>query len=336
MTSPLDKETPKHGGELSKGRAVAWAFYDWANSAFATTVMAGFFPIFFKQYWAEGVEATESSFWLGAVNSTASLTIALLAPLLGAVADRGSTKKRFLLFFALMGVVMTGSLHFVAQGQWPLAALLYGLAFVGFAGGNIFYDSLIVVVAGEEKLDMVSALGFGLGYLGGGLLFAGNVLMTLNPQWFGLTDATQAVQVAFITVAVWWAVFTVPVLLFVPEVQDPQRLKGLAAVGAGFRQLKGTFREIRRLRMVGLFLLAYWLYIDGVDTVVVMAVDYGLSLGFSSNDLITALLIVQFVGFPAAIAFGKLGERLGAKTGIYIGIVAYTGITVWGYFMDQT
>ncbi|MDX1654462.1 MAG: MFS transporter [Candidatus Competibacteraceae bacterium] len=336
MTSVTEKETPKHGGELSRGRALAWAFYDWANSAFATTVMAGFFPIFFKQYWSEGVEATESSFWLGATNSVASLVIVLLAPLLGAIADRGSAKKRFLLFFALMGVVMTGSLYFVAQGHWPLAALIYGLAIIGFSGGNIFYDSLIVVVAGEEKLDAVSALGFGLGYLGGGLLFAVNVLMTLYPNWFGLADATQAVQVSFITVAVWWAVFTLPVLLFVPEVQDPARLKGLAAVRAGYRQLKGTFREIRRLRMVGLFLLAYWLYIDGVDTVVRMAVDYGLSLGFDRNNLITALLIVQFVGFPAAIAFGKLGEKLGAKTGIYIGILAYTGITVWGYFMDQT
>ena len=175
-------------------KVVSWALYDWANSAFATTVMAGFFPIFFKQYWSAGTDVTTSTFQLGLINSTASIIVALLSPLLGAIADKGSARKKFLLFFATLGVVMTGSLHFVAKGDWEIAVACYILANLGFAGGNIFYDSLILSVTGEEKVDFVSALGFSLGYLGGGILFALNVAMTLSPETFGLPDASAAVR----------------------------------------------------------------------------------------------------------------------------------------------
>ncbi len=320
---------------LDRGKALAWAFYDWANSTFATTVMAGFFPVFFKQYWSADTAATTSSFWLGVANSLSSLVIMLLSPPLGAIADRGSAKKRLLLLFTLLGILTTAALYWVAQGQWPLACLLYGLGVIGFSGATAFYDALIVVVAGERKLDIVSALGFALGYLGGGLLFAVNVLMTLYPQAFGLADAATAVRLSFLMVAVWWAVFSLPLLLYVPEPPNPERMGGWAAVRAGLLQLRQTLADIRRLRVVGLFLLAYWLYIDGVDTIVRMAIDYGLALGFAADGLIVALLITQFVGFPAAIVFGKLGERLGARFGIFIGIGAYTLITLCGYFISK-
>jgi UMF1 family MFS transporter len=202
---------------LDRGKVLAWAMYDWVNSAFATTVMAGFFPLFFKQYWSTDVTATTSSFWLGLANALASLVIMLASPLLGAMADRGRAKKRWLLVFSLLGMLTTGALALVAQGQWLVALLLYGLGVIGFSGANALYDALLVVVAGERKLDIVSALGFALGYLGGGLLFAGNVLMTLYPQAFGLLNATATVQLAFLSVAVWWAVFSLPLLLYVPE-----------------------------------------------------------------------------------------------------------------------
>ncbi len=319
----------------SMKKIVSWAFYDWANSAFATTVMAGFFPVFFKQYWSAGREVTLSTFHLGAANSAASIIIALMAPILGSIADRGSSRKKFLFYFASMGIVMTGSLYFVAQGDWELAVLIYALAAVGFSGGNIFYDSLIVIVATQDKLDFVSGLGFALGYLGGGLLFAANVLMTLMPHSFGLADATQAVRVSFVTVAVWWAVFSLPIFFFVKEPKSRGRKVGKAVVIEGFRQLRSTFGKIRKLRVAFLFLIGYWLYIDGVDTIIRMAVDYGLSLGFSSQSLLTALLLTQFVGFPSAIVFGKLGERLGSKTGIYIALVVYLGVTIYGYFMQR-
>ncbi|MDS4031466.1 MAG: MFS transporter [Candidatus Contendobacter sp.] len=318
---------------LDRRRVVSWAFYDWANSAFATTVIAGFFPIFFKQYWSAEASVTESTFWLGAANSLASLLIVLLAPLLGAIADRGGVRKRFLLGFAALGIVMTGALYGVGRGEWVWAATLYVLALIGFSAGNIFYDALLVGVASERKLDIVSALGYSLGYLGGGLLFALNVLMTLYPGWFGLADAAEGVRVSFVTVALWWALFSIPLWLFVPEPPAPDRVNGLAVIRAGLTQLRGTFREVRRLRVVGAFLLAYWLYIDGVDTVIHMAVDYGLALGFPAESLIVALLITQFVGFPAAIAFGRLGERWGPRTGIFIAIGVYILIAVWGYFI---
>ena len=325
----------KTKNSIANKKVISWALYDWANSAFATTVMAGFFPVFFKQYWNVGVEVTTSTFRLGLANSVASLIVVALAPVLGAIGDKGGARKKFLLFFAAMGVVMTGSLFFVAKGAWQLAVLIYVLGIIGFSGGNVFYDSLLITVAPQSKEDMVSALGFALGYLGGGLLFAVNVLMTLKPDWFGLSDASAAVRISFISVALWWAVFSLPVLLWVKEPPSDKRSGGWAMVTGGLQQLKTTFAEIRKLRVVFLFLIGYWLYIDGVDTIVRMAVDYGMSLGFAFASLIVALLITQFVGFPATILFGKLGEKIGTKTAILLGIGVYVGVAVWGRFMDS-
>ena len=324
------------GEKIGTKKVISWSLYDWANSAFATSVMAGFFPVFFKQYWSAGVEVTTSTFRLGMANSIASLIVAALAPVLGAIADRGGAKIKFILFFAAMGIIMTGGMFFVAKGAWQVAVLLYVLGIIGFSGGNVFYDSLIVDVSPPDRMDMVSSLGFSLGYLGGGLLFALNIFMTLKPASFGLADAGEAVRVSFLNVAIWWAVFSIPIMIFVKEPMTPHRKSGWAMVGAGFRQLRTTFGEIRKLRLVFLFLIGYWLYIDGVDTVIRMAVDYGMSLGFEANSLIVALMITQFVGFPAAIAFGKLGEKLGTKEAILLGIAVYVGVTIWAMFMEKT
>ncbi len=307
----------------------SWALYDWANSAYATTVMAGFFPLFFKQYWSAELPATESTFHLGVANSLSSVVIVLLAPLLGAIADRGGVRKRFLFGFASLGIAMTAGLYFISQGAWQLAATAYILATIGFAGSLIFYDALLVRVARTTEYDRVSALGFALGYLGGGLLFAFNVSMTLWPGVFGLENAAEAVRISFLTVAAWWLLFSIPLLLTVREERRRERVSSRAVVAGGFRQLAETFREVRRLRVAFLFLLAYWCYIDGVDTIVRMAVDYGLSLGFASESLILALLIVQFIGFPAALVFGWLGERYGPKLGIHIAIGVYFGVVLY-------
>jgi UMF1 family MFS transporter len=312
----------------------SWALYDWANSAFATTVMAGFFPLFFKQYWAKDLSATESSFQLGLGNSVASLLLVALAPLLGAVADRGGLKRRLLFLFTLLGVAMTGALYFVAAGHWALAIWLYVAAQLGFSGAMVPYDALLLEVSPRERWDHGSALGYALGYLGGGLLFALNVLMVLHPDAFGLPDATQAVRFAFLSVALWWAVFSVPVLLFVRERGAGERPPLATSLRLGLRQLRDTARHIRQVRPALLFLVAYWLYIDGVDTVVRMAVDYGLALGFEANGLMTALLITQFVGFPAALAFGRIGERYGPKQGILLAIVVYLLAIAWASRME--
>jgi UMF1 family MFS transporter len=313
-----------------------WAMYDWANSAFATTVMAGFFPIFFKQYWSSGSDVNVSTAQLGFGNSIASLFVAFIAPILGAIADKGSAKKKFLIFFAYLGVLMTAALFLVQKGQWAWAIFVYAMGIIGFSGANIFYDSLLPDVAGEDKIDYVSGLGFSMGYLGGGLLFLINVLMLLMPQKFGLPDGAAAIRFAFLSVALWWGLFTFFTIFWVPETKvSALRKKRESIVIAGFRQFAGTFKKVRHLKVVFLFLLAYWLYIDGVDTIIRMAVDYGLSLGFESNDLIVALLIVQFVGFPAALAFGKLGERWSVRKSIYLAIFIYMAVTVWGAMMTQ-
>ena len=317
----------------NKKAIFGWAMYDWANSAFATTVMAGFFPIFFKQFWSVGADTTMSTARLGLANSIAGIAVALCAPVLGAIADKGTSKKKFLLFFAFMGIVMTLALYMVSKGNWPMAVLLYVFATVGFSGGNIFYDSLITGIASEKRIDFVSALGFSFGYLGGGLLFAINVWMTLSPATFGFAGPGEAVRFSFLTVGIWWAVFSIPLFLFVREPAGVGPKSDVNMVKAGFGQLRDTFQEIRHLKTIFLFLVAYWLYIDGVDTVIRMAVDYGISIGFKSNDLIVALLITQFVGFPSAIGFGFLGGKIGAKRAIFVAIAVYLFVTIWAPFM---
>ena len=309
--------------------------YDWANSAFATTVIAGFFPLFFKQFWSAGVDTTISTARLGLANSVAGVIVALSAPLLGAIADKGTSRMKFLFSFTFIGIVMTLALYMVSRGSWQTAVMLYVLASAGFSGGIIFYDSLLPAVASEKKLDLVSSLGFSLGYLGGGLLFAMNVWMTLSPATFGFADPTEAVRFSFLTVGIWWAVFSVPVFLFVREPENEGAVSGLKAVKAGIKQLRDTFREMRHLKNIFLFLAAYWLYIDGVDTIIRMAVDYGMSIGFQAGDLIVALLITQFVGFPSAIGFGYLGERIGARRAIFISIAVYLVVSIWGAFIHN-
>jgi UMF1 family MFS transporter len=323
------------GSVIFRRPVLAWALYDWANSAFTTTVMAGFFPVFFKQYWSAGTEPTVSTFRLGMGNGIASLAIALLAPLLGAAADRGGARVKMLSLFTVLGVVMTAALYWVQRGDWPLAVLIYALASMGFAGGATFVDSLMLDVAEPREFDVVSAYGYALGYLGGGLLFALNVWMTLQPQFFGLADAASAVRVSFLSVAVWWAVFTIPLLLWVRERKTGPALPFGKAFRSGWAELAATLRHLRRYRALTLFLVAYWLYIDGVNTIIKMAVDYGLALGFESSSLITALVLTQFVGFPAALGFGWIGKRFGTRQGILLAIGVYLLVTIWAYWLDN-
>lgn len=314
----------------------SWALYDWANSAFATTVMAGFFPVFFKSYWASGMSATESTVRLGTANAIASLLVVLLAPLLGVIADRSGRKKGLLMMLAMLGVLMSGGLFLVGEGYWLVAAGLYVLGVIGFAGGNVTYDAMLLEVADRSEFERVSALGFALGYLGGGLLFAVNVLMVLYPQAFGLADKAEAVRIAFLSVAVWWALFSLPVLLFVHETPRPHADTLASGTRRAWGEMVETWRLLRRLPMAFTFLIAYWCYIDGVDTIVRMAVDYGLSLGFAADSLLTALLLTQFVGFPAALVFGRIGDRIGAKRAIWLALIVYVLAVFWAWRMTAT
>ena len=314
---------------------LAWALYDWANSAFATTVMAGFFPAFFQRYWSLGVDPTVSTSRLGFANGVAGFVVAVLAPALGAIADRCGRRKRFLIAWSLIGIVGTGLLWFVGRGEWAAAAALFVVGSIGFAAANVFYDALLLDVAAEAELDRVSAFGYALGYLGGGLLFALNVLMTVKPAWFGLADAAAAVRASFVLVAIWWAVFLLPLALQVRERPGEAGVSLAAATVQGLRELAATLRHVARYRELALFLVAYWLYIDAVNTIIKMAVDYGVALGLPSESLLAALLMTQFVAFPAALAFGWLGDRIGARRGILLGIVVYTLATLYAFFLDS-
>ncbi len=314
----------------------SWALYDWANSAFSTTVVAGFFPIFFGIYWADPSDVNQSTLQLGIANSIASIIIALISPILGAIADCASARKKFLITFAFLGIVMTGALWFVSQGEWKLAVFIYIMASIGFMSGNIFYDSLLPVVAERSKLDHVSSFGYGLGYLGGGLLFLINVLMYLYPDWFGISDAATAVRISFVTVAVWWAIFTLPLLLFVSERKKNKEISLLEAISKGFRQISITIKHIRKMKVIGQYLIAYWLYIDGVDTIIKMAVKAASSpeYGFETSDLISALLMVQFIAFPAAILYNLFAQKIGTKNAVFVAIGGYALATLLGYYMS--
>jgi UMF1 family MFS transporter len=321
---------------ITKKQIYSWALYDWANSAFATTVIAGFFPIFFKSFWAGDLSPSESSAWLGTANSISGLAIVFIAPFLGALADISNKKKFFLGFFAFLGVIFTGSLFFIAQGQWVIAMAVYAMASIGFSGGNVFYDALLTNVSSKESRNRVSALGYSLGYLGGGFLFIFNVCMYLYPESFGLKSITDAVLFSFLSVSVWWALFTIPILKFVPEDRNVTSVSfSLNLFTQSFKRVISTFKDIRQYKKLSIFLLAYWLYIDGVHTIVRMAIAYGSDIGLQSSDMIIALIITQFVGFPATIAYGFLGDKFGLRPMLSIGIIGYIFVTIFSTFITS-
>ena len=325
----------KRQRKLSK-EAWRWAFYDWANSAFATTVMAGFFPIFFKSYWAADLTDAESTFVIGSANSIVGLLIAISAPIMGAFADAGNTKKKLLVTFALLGIVSTGYLFFIPESSWKFAITFYAIGVIGFSGGNIFYDALLVSVANDNERNRVSSLGFSLGYLGGGLLFLLNVLMFSFPSFFGLNSQIEAVLWSFLSVAIWWSIFTIPLLTGVKEPQVSREGKGFLEISTdAFKSLYQTARTIKQYKSAVIFLLAYFLYMDGVDTIIRMATSYGSDIGLSAQSMIGALLLTQFIGFPATLVFGRYSDKFGHKQTLSFAILIYIGVVLFSSQMDS-
>jgi UMF1 family MFS transporter len=321
------------GIAYNRRHTIAWMLYDWANSAFATVVLVGFFPIFFKNVLAANMEATVSSFYLGLANSLSGFAVIILAPVIGAIADHINGHKRFLWVFALVGIAGTCGLFFVQADAWVLGLAFFFLSSVGFMASLVFYDAMLVTIVSPRYYERVSAGGFAFGYLGGGLIFAICILMSLYPQQFGMESGLQAVRWSFLLAALWWALFSIPVLLIPAPAQTARFRIGLIKVA--FHALWDTFSHVRARPVVFKFLLAYWLYIDGVDTIIRMATDYGLSVGIAGNDLIVALLITQFVGFPATLLYGRLAEKIGPKSGIVLALMVYMVICVYAYFMDS-
>ena len=315
-------------------QVITWALYDWANSAFALSVLAVLFPLVLGNHWGVDDGGVSATIRLGWITFSASVIVVLIAPVLGTIADTGGYRKRFLLLFAIVGAVATAGLGFVGQGDWPLALGLYLIASVGFYSSVVFYDSLLIDVTEPRNYSFVSTLGFSVGYLGGAALLALHLWMLKSPQTFGLENATEAFSYAFISVGLWWLIFLLPLIFFVSERHSSIEVTD-HAIRAAYAELKSTVHKISQYRNVTIFLGGYWLYIGGVFTVIFMAVNYGQRLGFEDNDLVLALLIANFVGFPATLVYGLLAHRFGAKKGLYFALFAYVGACLWAIQMTD-
>ena len=324
---------------LHKRAIRAWTMYDWANSAFATTVMSAILPNYFGMF-----IATEGSLTLwGYTVAIGSLIAALLSPVLGSIADFRGSKKVFMGFFVALGVVATAFLYLVDQpGEWLLACILYIVGTIGFAGSLVFYDALLPHVANPDEIDQVSSRGYAMGYIGGGLLLLINVVMIfVGPRFLPNMDNTEAVKLmmrlSLASVAVWWALFSIPIFRHVKEPvrKIEQGEENLNVVKVGFQRFFKVLKGIRKFRDLFLFLLAFFVYANGIGTIITMAVAFGTDLGFGSTVLIGTLLLVQFVAAPFAILFGKLSKKLGIKKTITISLLVYTLIAIIGFFMTK-
>jgi UMF1 family MFS transporter len=310
--------------------------YDWANSAFATTIMAAMFPPFYRSMvTGAGLgEANATAYW-AYTTSAALLIVALLAPVLGAISDHTGGKKWYVAFFAALGVVGTGLFAFLGEQTYLLGSVLFIVGNVGFAGANVFYESLLPHVARQDDVDRVSTRGYALGYVGGGILLVVNVLWYMKPDWFFMPNVGFALRASFFSVAVWWALFSIPLFRRVPE---PPVVcvegESAGALRAGFERLARTFRQITRYRQLLLFLVAFWIYNDGIGTIIKMATAYGDEIGIGLTDMTIALIITQFVGIPFSILFGSLARRLGTKRSILLALGVYVLISIAGYFMQ--
>jgi MFS transporter, UMF1 family len=321
----MDKQVRKRGEILS------WSMYDWASSAFATTIMAAVLPIYYSRVAGAELGANTATVYWGYTLSIALLVTAVLAPVMGAIADYSGLKKRFLLTFAAVGIFATALLYFVTSGDWFIASLFFIFGNLGFSMSDVFYNSLLPSVSTPKNIDRVSTMGYALGYLGGGILLAINILMIeLIP------DKIFATRLCFVSVSIWWAIFTVPLILKVrePEIKSEKTNPHLNPVRVAFRRIYVTFGELRKYRELFLFLIAFWVYNDGIGTIIKMAAIYGAEIGIGQTSLIGALLMTQFVGIPFTFAFGRLAGYLGTKNSILLGLTVYTGIAIGAYFME--
>ncbi len=331
-------KSPSQIAEWDYQRVVhAWAMYDWANSAFAVVILTAIFPVYYRALAMDAGAAPETAtaYW-AYTTSLSLLLVAAIGPAAGAAADLLGAKKRFLAVALWLGALGTASLAFVSTSEYRLASLLFALANLGFAGGNIFYEALLPQVARANDLDRVSARGYALGYLGGGLLLVINALWLYRPDWFWMADRTVALRACFISVAGWWLIFAVPLFRIVVEPLVHSRPPVFLAFADSLTRLLQTFRQIRRYRELTLFLASFWLYNDGIGTIIKLAAAYGDEIGVDHNDMLGALILTQFIGFPCSIAFGALAHRWSAKRAIFAGLAVYAAISVAGFFIRSS
>ena len=312
----------------------AWAMYDWANSAFVTTIMASVLPVYYSTVACKGLSPSDATANWAFTTTIALILVAIVSPILGAMADFTGAKKRFLTIFVAIGITGTVLLYLISTGDWLMASIFYILGSIGFSGANVFYDSLLPHIAAPDEIDQVSSRGYAMGYLGGGILLAVNLAMImLAPE--NLVEIMT--RISFLTVAVWWLVFTIPLWRHISE--PPRRVKNdelnFNPVQASFHRLKNTFKDIKKFEQLMKFIIAFWLYNNGIGTIIYMAVIYGTELGFSSTTTIGTLLMVQFVAIPFAFLFGWLAKKIGTKRSILLSLGIYTLIAIGGYFLQK-
>jgi UMF1 family MFS transporter len=352
MTSVPEEERPASRGGgwleslgLHRPELRAWAMYDWANSAMVTTIIAAVFPIYFSAVAGADLDKPTATRRFALASTLGMAIVAVLAPVLGTVADARPIKKRMLGAFMLVGVAAVAGMYFIHRGDWLLAATLFIVANIGANGSFVFYDALLPHIARDDEIDRVSTAGYALGYVGGGILLALNLAWIQKPAWFGLpsgpglteTQATLPARLAFLSVAVWWAVFSIPLFRRVPEpkCEAPADELQESPLRAALDRLRRTFHELRRYKQGFLMLLAFLIYNDGIGTIIRMATIYGEEIGIGQGAMIAALVLVQFVGIPFAFLFGMLAGRIGAKRSILFALVVYTGISILGRFMTN-
>lgn len=317
----------------------AWCMYDWANSGFATTIMAAVLPVYYGAVAASTLAPTVATAYWGYTNTIGMLLVALVAPILGAVADHCGSRRRFLGVFAALGILFTAAMIFIGTGDWKLASVLYIVALFGWSSANVFYDSLLPHLVGHDRMDHVSSRGYALGYLGGGLLLVLNIIIKPDVIGFagfpGIPDSEWGSRISFLTVALWWGLFSIPLFRYVKEPAAGTAGDAAHPLLAGFRRLRRTVKDIRRYDDLFKFLIAFWLYNDGITSIIVMAAIFGQEIGIGQGHLIGAIIMVQFVGIPFTLLFGRLADRLGTKRAIYLSLSVYGLIAATGYFMQS-
>ncbi|MBW7474603.1 MFS transporter [Paenibacillus oenotherae] len=311
-----------------------WLMYDWANSAYVTTILAVVMPIYYVSVAGIHLSEETAAYYWGFTQSIATFSVAILSPIMGAIADYTSSKLKFLTFFAVLGALASAGMAFTGEGDWLLASILVIVGTIGFSTGNTFYDGLLVDLAPPEKRDALSMRGFAFGYLGGGLLLALNVAMIEGWKMFGFPDKTIATQAAFLTVGIWWLVFSIPIMRHVKERTVPRSGTGLGdTIKNGFSRIGHTIKTLKRYPELLKYMVSFWFYNDGINTVIVMATVYGKGIGIGTKDLIIALLITQFIAYPSTLLFVRLASRLGVKKSLYGSLSLYVVIVILGYFM---
>lgn len=315
--------------KLPKG-AVAWALYDWANTGYAMIGLALIFPRLYKSYWGASLAPDKQTFWFTMTVAVASLLVAVLAPVLGSVAELGGLRKRLLLRFAVLGIIACATMTFVGEGLYIIASIVYIFGTVSFYCANIFFDSMLEVVSTKKNRHFISGFGFSFGYTAGFIILLVVSQVIAHHEALGFGSTLEASKALFAFAAVWWAIFTIPLVMQIKESPKPDRPHIFSMAKSGFVETWHTLKEIIQQRHILMFLAAYLFYIDGVNTVITTASNYGTTIGFSEKQIISAFFIVQIMGVPFALLFGFFGQKFGPRRLIFVAIIVYMGVTAYG------